>query len=88
VFALRVAFSEVAGVEALVIDLSEVTFIDSAGLGAVAGAVRRAQYSGTRMSLACPRSSLQHALRAAGVDTIVNVSDAIDQAAAAVQTDR
>jgi anti-sigma B factor antagonist len=87
VFAFRVALTDMAGTGALLIDLSEVTFIDSAGLAAVVGAVRRAQYSGTRVSLACPRSGLQHVLRAAGMDTIVGVFDAVDQAAAALETD-
>ena len=86
VFAFRAALTDIAGTEALVIDLSDVSFIDSAGLVAIVGGVRRARDCGTLVSLACPRPGLAHILRAAGIDAIVGVFDAIDQAEAGLET--
>jgi anti-sigma B factor antagonist len=87
VSAFRFALADMAGTDALVIDLSGVSFIDSAGLGAIVGGVRRARGRGTRVAVLCARPSPAHILRTAGIDTIVGVFLTIAEAEVAVETD-
>jgi anti-sigma B factor antagonist len=84
--AFRLALADMAGCEALVIDLSEVAFVDSAGLTAIVGGLRRARDSGTRIALACARPGLAKILHEVGIDTIVSVFNTSDEAAAALFT--
>jgi anti-sigma B factor antagonist len=82
----RFALADLAGCEALVIDLSDVAFIDSAGLGAIVGGVRRARHSGTRVAVACARPGLAQILHTVGIESIVTVFDTLDEAAAALKS--
>jgi anti-sigma B factor antagonist len=81
----RVGVADIGGSDGLIIDLSGVSFIDSVGLGAVVGAVRRARDRGLRVSLACGRPGLVHILRETGIDQVVGMFDTIDEAAAALE---
>ncbi len=84
----RESLAELATSARLVIDLSEVPFIDSAGLGALIGGIRRTREQGGDVSVACNRSTLIRLLRTTGFDRIVTVADTVDEAAAAlVKTD-
>jgi anti-sigma B factor antagonist len=85
VSAFRLVLADLAGSEGLVIDLSGVSFIDSVGLGAVVGGVRRARDGGVRVTLACARPALAHILRETGVTKIVSVFDTIDEAVTALE---
>ena len=80
----REALAELATTPRLVIDLSEVPFIDSAGLGALIGGIRRTREQGGDVTVACNRATLIRLLRTTGFDRIVTVADTVDEAAAAL----
>jgi anti-sigma B factor antagonist len=83
VSAFRLVLADVAGGDGLVIDLSGVSFIDSVGLGAVVGSVRRARDSGGRVALVCDRPGIAQILRETGINRIVSVFDTVEEAATA-----
>jgi anti-sigma B factor antagonist len=58
----------------LLIDLSGVPFVDSAGLGALIGGVRRVRELGGEVVVASPRPTLTRLLRTTGFDRIVTVT--------------
>lgn len=68
----------------LVIDLSDVPFMDSAGLGALIGGIRRAREAGGDVAVACSRPTLTRLLHTTGFDRIVSVTDTVEEAAAAL----
>jgi anti-sigma B factor antagonist len=78
----REALAELATVERLLIDLSDVPFMDSAGLGALIGGIRRAREAQGDVSVACSRPTLTRLLHTTGFDRIVPVTDTL---AAAVE---
>ena len=80
----RESLAELATSARLVIDLSEVPFIDSAGLGALIGGIRRTREQGGDVSVACNRSTLIRLLRTTGFDRIVTVADTVEEAASAL----
>lgn len=80
----REALGKVADVDALLIDLSDVPFMDSAGLGALIGGIRRTRESGGEVAVACSRQSLTRLLHTTGFDRIVPVAESVDEAAAAL----
>lgn len=80
----REALAELATVRRLLIDLSSVPFMDSAGLGALIGGIRRAREADGEVSVACSRAALTRLLHTTGFDRIVTVADTVDAAAAAL----
>ncbi len=70
----RQALAELASAARLLIDLSGVPFVDSAGLGALIGGVRRVRELGGEVVVACPRPTLTRLLRTTGFDRIVTVT--------------
>lgn len=80
----RDALSGLATQPRLVIDLSEVPFMDSAGLGALIGGIRRARENGGEVAVACSRPTLTRLLHTTGFDRIVPVTETMDDAVAAV----
>lgn len=81
----RQALAEMADGSCLVIDLSGVPFIDSAGLGALIGGIRRTRDCGGRVAVACSRPTLVRLLRNTGFDRIVTVAETVDEAAASLE---
>ncbi len=67
----------------VLIDLSEVPFMDSAGLGALIGGIRRARESDGEVVVACSRPTLTRLLHTTGFDRIVPVTESIEDAEAA-----
>ena len=59
----------------LLIDLSEVPFMDSAGLGALIGGIRKVREAGGEVTVACGRPALTRLLHTTGFDRIVVVAD-------------
>jgi anti-sigma B factor antagonist len=59
----------------LVVDLSAVTFIDSAGLGALVGAHRRMQEAGGRMRIVRPPALVARAFELTGLDGVLDLRD-------------
>jgi anti-sigma B factor antagonist len=80
----RQALAEMADGSCLIIDLSGVPFIDSAGLGALIGGIRRTRERGGRVAVACSRPTLVRLLRNTGFDRIVTVAETVDEAAASL----
>ncbi len=80
----RQALSDLAEHARVVIDLSDVPFMDSAGLGALIGGIRRAREHGGEVAVACSRPTLTKLLHTTGFDRIVPVTDTVDAAVAAV----
>ena len=78
----REALGEVAAATHLLIDLSDVPFMDSAGLGALIGGIRRTRESGGEVAVACGRPTLTRLLHTTGFDRIVPVEETVDGAAA------
>jgi anti-sigma B factor antagonist len=79
----REVLAELSSTHRLVIDLSEVPFIDSAGLGALIGGIRRTREQGGDVAVACNRATLIRLLRTTGFDRIVTVADSVSEAASA-----
>lgn len=80
----RQVLSELASSGRLLIDLSDVPFIDSAGLGALIGGIRRAREQGGDVAVACSRPSVTRLLRTTGFDRIVTVADSLEEGASAL----
>lgn len=84
VAAFREALTELVEVERLLIDLSEVPFMDSAGLGALIGGIRRTREYEGEVTVACNRPTLTRLLHTTGFDRIVAVSETVDGALTAL----
>lgn len=67
----------------LVIDLCEVPFMDSTGLGALIGGIRRIRDAGGSVEVVCDRPAVLRLLHTTGFDRIVGVSATVDEAMAA-----
>jgi len=80
----RETLVELATKPRLLIDLSEVPFMDSAGLGALIGGIRRAREAEGDVSVACSRPTLTRLLHTTGFDRIVPVTETLDAAAEAL----
>ena len=80
----RETLGELSTSAQLVIDLSEVPFMDSAGLGALIGGIRRAREHGGEVAVACSRPTLTRLLHTTGFDRIVPVTDTLEAAVAAL----
>jgi anti-sigma B factor antagonist len=80
----RQALSELASVPRLLIDLSGVPFVDSAGLGALIGGIRRVRELGGAVAVCSTRPTLTRLLSTTGFDRIVTVADNPADAAAAL----
>ncbi len=68
------------------LDLSEVPFMDSAGLGALIGGIRRAREAEGDVAVACSRPTLTRLLHTTGFDRIVPVTETVEAAASALAT--
>jgi anti-sigma B factor antagonist len=77
----RQALAELASSPRLLIDLAGVPFVDSAGLGALIGGIRRVRELGGDVAVACPRPTLTRLLHTTGFDRIVTVAPSVDEAA-------
>lgn len=84
VLAFRETLGELAQRPKVVIDLSEVPFMDSAGLGALIGGIRRAREHGGEVAVACSRPTLTRLLHTTGFDRIVPVTETLEAAVAAL----
>ena len=80
---LRERLFELAeGSEPLIVDLDQVTFIDSAGLGALVGTSRRAAEHGGTLRAVCTRPQTRKLLWMTGVDRRIPLESSLDEALA------
>jgi anti-sigma B factor antagonist len=77
----REALGELASKPKLLIDMSDVPFVDSAGLGALIGGIRRAREVGGDVAVCCNRPTLVRLLHTTGFDRIVTVTETVEEAA-------
>ena len=70
------------GRNALVIDLSAVTFVDSSGLGAIVGALRRIRSHGGDLVLVCPSPELRRAFALCDLDRVFELHSDVENATA------
>jgi anti-sigma B factor antagonist len=80
----RQSLAELASTPRLLIDLAGVPFVDSAGLGALIGGIRRVRELGGDVAVACPRPTLTRLLHTTGFDRIVTVTSSLAEAATAL----
>ena len=76
----RQALAELASNPRILIDMSGVPFVDSAGLGALIGGIRRARELGGDVAVACNRPTLTRLLHTTGFDRIVTVTETVEEA--------
>lgn len=82
---LRERLFELAeGSEPLIVDLDQVTFIDSAGLGALVGTSRRAAERGGTLRAVCTQPQTKKLLWMTGVDRRIPLEASLDEALASV----
>ncbi|MCY0877639.1 MAG: anti-sigma factor antagonist [Firmicutes bacterium] len=62
----------------LVLDLEDVAFMDSSGLGVILGRYRRLAQQGRRLRLEGVRPAVKVVLELAGIDSIMSISDSAD----------
>ena len=74
----REALSGITDVQRLIIDLSEVPFMDSAGLGALIGGIRRVREADGDVAVVSTTSSLNRLLHTTGFDRIVPVCETLE----------
>lgn len=77
----RQEVGQVAAGSHLIIDMSAVRFLDSSGLGALIGSIRRVRELGGEVAVACNRPSVERLLRTTGFDRIVTLAKTVDAAA-------
>lgn len=80
----RLALAAVTAAPQLVIDLAAVPFIDSAGLGALIGGIRRVRELGGEVVVACPRPSLARVLDSTGFAKVVAIASSVEEATVAL----
>jgi anti-sigma B factor antagonist len=64
--------------------MSGVSFVDSAGLGALVGSIRRTRELGGDVAVVCQRHVLLRLLFTVGLDRVVTITDNIEDAKAAL----
>lgn len=80
----REALAELGTGERVLIDLSAVPFLDSAGLGALIGGVRRAREAGGDVAVFGARPAVARLLHTTGFDRVASVTESQDEAVRAL----
>ncbi|ADB35364.1 anti-sigma-factor antagonist [Kribbella flavida DSM 17836] len=80
--ALKAVLAEI-GARPLVLDLTEVEFMDSSGLGVLVGAHKEATAQGGTLILAAPHPRVAKILRITKLHKVFTVSPSVDEAMAA-----
>jgi len=73
-----------SGVKRLVVDLSQITFIDSTALGVLIGGVRRVHSSGGAMTIVVTTRPVERVLSITGLDRVFSMHTTRDEALAAL----
>ena len=71
------------GTSQIVVDLEEVDFIDSTGLGVLVGAVRRARGADGDVRLVCTNSRILKVFGVTGLDEVFVIGTSVEDAVAA-----
>ena len=78
----RERLGSLAGSNGLVIDLCAVPFMDSTGLGALIGGIRRVRDQGRTVEVVCDRPAVLRLFHTTGFDRIVDVCPTVAEAVA------
>jgi len=81
---LRAGITGVLGRKAAVIDIRDVPFVDSAGLGALMGGIRRLREAGGEVALCCTHPGVLRLLLVTGLDRIVAITGSPAEARRAI----
>lgn len=73
-----------SGVRHLVLDLSELSFLNSAGLGAMVAAHRRCREQGGGLFIVQPQASVAQVLRITHLDRLLTTFNHVDEARQAI----
>lgn len=65
----------------VIVDLTRVDFLDSAGLGVLVGALKRARARGGTLQLVCPCHRIRDVLTVTGLTRVFRIHDTFDGAA-------
>src|SRR5215213_4740833 len=79
-FKQRVTAPITAGIDHVIVDLTETTFIDSSSLGVLIGAHRRLKSRGGRLVVACTRDAIVKTFRITGLDSVFTIVDSLEAA--------
>jgi anti-sigma B factor antagonist len=82
----RESLAELGASPRLLIDLSGVPFLDSAGLGALIGGVRRAREAGGDVAVFGARAAVARLLHTTGFDRVATVAESEQDAALALDS--
>jgi anti-sigma B factor antagonist len=80
--ALRDCLASILGDDRVVVDLDDVGFIDSTGIGVLVGAVKRARNNGGDLSLVCTQRRILKVLEITGLTQVFSVYESLDDALA------
>ncbi len=80
----REAFAQVSEEQRLLVDLSGVQFMDSAGLGALIGGIRKVRDNDGRIAVFSDLAAISRLLHTTGFDRIVPVKEDLPEAVAAL----
>ena len=69
-----------AGQRKLIVDLSKVGFVDSAGLGSLIGGMRAARLAGGDLRIANPSEQVKMLLSLTSLDQVIKIHPSIDEA--------
>jgi len=84
---LRAELAEAVGSPRVLLELSSVTWLDTVGLGALIGAVRRIHEAGGQVALAAARTPVDTLLRSAGLDRLVVIAESAEAALRSLDPD-
>jgi anti-sigma B factor antagonist len=70
-FKRRIVSQIDAGNRHLVIDLSEVSFIDSTAIGVLVGAIKRAHAAGGSLAVVCDNDDVRGIFEAVGIENVI-----------------
>jgi len=79
-FKQRVTAPIAAGVDRVIVDLTETAFIDSSSLGVLISAHRRLKSRGGRLIVACNGEAIVKTFRITGLDGVFRLVDSVDAA--------
>jgi anti-sigma B factor antagonist len=79
-FKQRVMAPIAAGVDRVIVDLTDTTFIDSSSLGVLIGAHRRLKSRGGHLIVACDDEAIVKTFRITGLDGVFTLADSVDAA--------
>jgi anti-anti-sigma factor len=73
-------FALTASGRQVVADLDQVSFIDAAGIGVLAGAARRAAVHGSTLHVVCARRQTRRLFRLTGLDRVISLAGDMTEA--------